>query len=362
MARLTVPAQDATIAAKARPTGHREEAMTPRGRCPPRRALLAASAAAAALAAPRILRAAAFPGGDIRIVSGAPPGGTSDIFSRLLAEKLAPIFRQRVLVENRAGAGGLVGAVAVNTLPADGHNVFVTSMGVQAVMAQMPGQVMPLDVDRDLTLISNGIGIPNTLVVHPQAAFRAVPELIAHAKANPGKLTYASAGSGGSQHLAAEMFKVLTDTSILGIPYRGGAPATLAVVAREVDMFFGNLPDVFGQVRQGAVRPLAVGSRQPAPQLPEVPSMSRFVPDFELVNWFGLAGPRGMERAALARWTEALLQVREDADYRRRMFENGMEVKLGTPEELAAQVERDKRVWGDIIRRAGLRAEVAQGG
>jgi tripartite-type tricarboxylate transporter receptor subunit TctC len=296
------------------------------------------------------------------MVSGAPPGGTSDIFSRLLAEKLAPIFRQRVLVENRAGAGGLVGAVAVNTLPADGHNVFVTSMGVQAVMAQMPGQVMPLDVDRDLTLISNGIGIPNTLVVHPQAAFRAVPELIAHAKANPGKLTYASAGSGGSQHLAAEMFKVLTDTSILGIPYRGGAPATLAVVAREVDMFFGNLPDVFGQVRQGAVRPLAVGSRQPAPQLPEVPSMSRFVPDFELVNWFGLAGPRGMERAALARWTEALLQVREDADYRRRMFENGMEVKLGTPEELAAQVERDKRVWGDIIRRAGLRAEVAQGG
>ncbi len=330
---------------------------------PRRRTLLAAAPMLALAAAPhRPTLASAFPAGDVRIVSGAPPGGTSDIFARLLAEKLQPLFRQRVVVENRAGAGGLVGAVAVSTMPADGHAVFITSMGVQAVMAQMPGQVMPLDVDRDLTLISNGVGIPNTLVAHPQAAFRTVPELIQHAKANPGKLTYASAGSGGSQHLAAEMFKVLTGTSILGIPYRGGAPATLAVIAREVDMFFGNLPDVLGQVRQGAVRALAVGGPQPAPVLPEVPPMSRFVPGFEVVNWFGLAGPRDMDRAALARWTEALLAVREDADYRRRMAENGMEVRLGTPEELKALIERDRRVWGELIRRAGLRAEVAQGG
>jgi tripartite-type tricarboxylate transporter receptor subunit TctC len=314
---------------------------------------------AAALAAPALARAAAFPSGDVRIVSGAPPGGTSDIFSRLLAEKLSPIFRQRVLVENRAGAGGLVGAVAVNNLPSDGHNLFVTSMGVQAVMAQMPGQVMPLDPDRDLTPVSNGIGIPNLLIVHPDAPFRTVPDLIAHAKANPGKLTYASAGSGGSQHLAAEMFKVLTGTEILGIPYRGGAPATLAVIAREVDMFFGNLPDVFGQVRQRAVRPLAVGSLEAAPVLPEVASMSRFVPGFEVVNWFGLAGPRDMDRSALARWTEALLTVRDDPDYRRQMRENGMEVRLGAPEELKAQIEKDKRVWGDLIRRAGLKAEAA---
>jgi tripartite-type tricarboxylate transporter receptor subunit TctC len=153
---------------------------------------------------------------------------------------------------------------------------------------------------------------------------------------------------------------VLTGTNILGIPYRGGAPATLAVIAREVDMFFGNLPDSFGQVRQGAVRPLAVGSTEPAPQLPEVPPMARFVPGFELVNWFGLAGPRGMDPAAMQRWTAALLQVREDAEYRRRMFDNGMQVRLGTPEELSAQIAKDKRSWGELIRRAGLRAEVAQ--
>lgn len=323
-----------------------------------RRTLLAA--APLALAAPGIGRAAPFPSGDIRIVSGAPPGGTSDIFGRLLAEKLQPIFRQRVVVENRAGAGGLVGAVAVNTMPSDGHAVFITSMGVQAVMAQMPGQVMPLDVDRDLTPLSNGVGIPNLLIASPNAAFRDVPQLIAQARENPGKLTYASAGSGGSQHLAAELFKVLTGTNILGIPYRGGAPATLAVIAREVDMFFGNLPDSFGQVKQGAVRALAVGSPQPAPQLPEVPPMARFVPGFELVNWFGLAGPREMDPAAVARWTAALLQVREDADYRRRMFDNGMQVLLGTPAELSAQIARDKVTWGDLIRRAGLKAEVAQ--
>jgi tripartite-type tricarboxylate transporter receptor subunit TctC len=324
-----------------------------------RRTLLAATGPMA-LAAPRTLRAAAFPSGDVRIVSGAPPGGTSDIFARILAEKLQPIFRQRVVIENRAGAGGLVGAVAVQTMPNDGHAVFVTSMGVQAVMAQMPGQVMPLDVDRDLTPLSNGIGIPNMLIVHPQARFRTVPELIAEARENPGKLTYASAGSGGSQHLAAEMFKVLTGTNILGIPYRGGAPATLAVIAREVDMFFGNLPDSFGQVRQGAVRAIAVGSPEPAPQLPDVPPLARFVPGFEMVNWFGLAGPRDMDRAAVARWTAALLQVRDDPDYRRRMFDNGMQVRLGTPEELSAQIAKDKVTWGELIRRAGLRAEVAQ--
>lgn len=323
-----------------------------------RRGLLAA--APLVLAAPRPARAAAFPSGDIRIVSGAPPGGTSDIFGRLLAEKLQPIFRQRVVVENRGGAGGLVGAVAVNGMSNDGHAVFITSMGVQAVMAQMPGQVMPLDVDRDLTPLSNGVGIPNMLIASPNAAFRDVPQLIAQARENPGKLTYASAGSGGSQHLAAELFKVLTGTDILGIPYRGGAPATLAVIAREVDMFFGNLPDSFGQVKQGAVRALAVGSPEPAPQLPDVPPMRRFVPGFEMVNWFGLAGPRDMDRTAVTRWTAALLQVREDADYRRRMFDNGMQVLLGTPAELSAQIAKDKVTWGELIRRAGLKAEVAQ--
>jgi tripartite-type tricarboxylate transporter receptor subunit TctC len=184
-----------------------------------------------------------------------------------------------------------------------------------------------------------------------------VPELIAQARENPGKLTYASAGSGGSQHLAAELFKVLTGTNILGVPYRGGSPATLAVIAREVDLFFGNLPDSFGQVRQGAVRAMAVGSPEPAPQLPEVPPMVRFVPGFEMVNWFGLAGPRDMDPAAVARWTTALLQVREDADYHRRMFENGMQIRLGTPAELVAQIARDKQVWGALVRQAGLRAE-----
>jgi tripartite-type tricarboxylate transporter receptor subunit TctC len=311
------------------------------------------------LAMPNLARAAAFPSGDIRIISGAPPGGTSDTFSRILADKLQPIFRQRVQVENRGGAGGLVGAVAVNTMARDGHAIFVTSMGVQAVMAQMPGQVMPLDPDRDLTPVSNGVGIPNLLISSPDASFRSVPELIAQARENPGKLTYASAGSGGSQHLAAELFKVLTGTNILGIPYRGGAPATLAVIAREVDLFFGNLPDSFGQVRQGAVRAMAVGSRAPAPQLPDVPPMARFVPGFEMVNWFGLAGPGDMDRAALARWTAALLQVRDDADYRRRMFDNGMQVLLGTPAELAAQIAKDKQIWGELILRAGLKAEGA---
>jgi tripartite-type tricarboxylate transporter receptor subunit TctC len=320
-----------------------------------RRTLLAS--VPAALAAPAIGHANTFPSNDIRIISGAPPGGTSDLFCRLLAEKLQPHFRQRIIVENRGGAGGLVGAVAVASLAPDGHNVFATSMGVQAVMGQLPGQAMPIDPDRDLTPLSNGCGIPNMLIGSFRSPFATVPELIAHARANPGKLTYASAGSGGSQHLAAELFKMMTGTDILGITYRGGSPAVLAVVAGEVDLYFGNLPEVSGQVRQGGVRPMAIGSLEPSPLVPTAPVMASFVPGYEVVNWFGLAGPGNMDRTAMARWTEALLAIRDDPDFRRRMAENGMDVLLGTPEALRERIASDKRLWGDLIRTAGLRSE-----
>ncbi|MBX9700034.1 MAG: tripartite tricarboxylate transporter substrate binding protein, partial [Acetobacteraceae bacterium] len=205
------------------------------------RRLLLLAAALVALALPA--RAQDFPARDIRFVCGFAPGGTCDLLSRFMAEHLAPIFGQRVVVENRTGASGNIAADLVAKSPPDGHTVLLATMALYTVMPQMPGMNLPFDVDRDLTPISNLANITNVLVVAPQGGqlgpIRSVPQLIELARARPGGLTYASAGNGGSQHLAAEMFKRMAGVDLLHVPYRGGAPAIVDITAGRTDLMFG---------------------------------------------------------------------------------------------------------------------------
>jgi tripartite-type tricarboxylate transporter receptor subunit TctC len=302
-------------------------------------------------------RAQEFPSKDIRFLCGFAPGGTCDLLSRILAEHLSPVLGQRVVVENRTGASGNIAADAVAKSPPDGHTVLLATMALYTVMPQMPGMRLPFDVDRDLTPISNVANIYNVLVVSPQGPIQSVQQLIDLAHANPGKLTYASAGNGGSQHLAAEYFKRLAGVDLLHVAYRGGAPAIVDIAAGRTDMMFGNLPEFLGQIRDGGLRAIAFGAPRPSPLMPQVPLISATVPGFTVRNWFGVAGPGGMPKPVLDRWLAALQRVNADPVFQRRLAENGMESLIGDPDSFRSTIQEDRRRWGEVIRAANIRAD-----
>lgn len=295
-------------------------------------------------------RAQEFPTRDIRFLCGFAPGGTCDLLTRILSEHLGQIFRVNVVPENRTGASGLIAADLVAKAPPDGHTVLLSTMALHTVMPQMPGMTLPFDVDRDLTPIANVANIYNILVATPNGPFRTVPELIAHAKANPGRLTYASAGNGGSQHLAAELFQRMAGIQLLHVPYRGGAPAIIDITAGRTDMMLGNLPELLGQIRDGGLRAVAFGAPRPSPLLPEVPLISTTLPGFAVSNWFGVSGPGNLPRPVLDRWAAALRQVARDPAFQRRMTESGMEIIIDDPDSFRATIAADRRRWGQVIK------------
>ncbi len=322
-----------------------------------RRTLIAAAAALLALAAGPAARAQEFPSRDIRFVCGFAPGGTCDLLSRFMAEHLAPILGQRVVVENRTGASGNIAADLVAKSPPDGHTVLLATMALYTVMPQMPGMNLPFDVDRDLTPISNLANITNVLVVAPQSSIRNVAQLIEQARAKPGGLSYASAGNGGSQHLAAEMFKRMAQVDLLHVPYRGGAPAIVDIAAGRTDMMFGNLPEFLGQIRGGGLRVIAYGAPQASPLFPDLPPVSAAVPGFEVPNWFGVAGPGNLPKPVLDRWVAAVRQVNADPVFQQRLRDNGMTSLIQGPEAFRADIQRERQRWGEVIRGANIRAD-----
>jgi tripartite-type tricarboxylate transporter receptor subunit TctC len=319
------------------------------------RRLLLAAIAAIAVAAPA--RAQDFPSRDIRLLCGFAPGGTCDLLSRILAEKLTPILGHNVVVENRTGASGMIAADTVAKSPPDGHTVYLATMAIHAILPEMPGLRMPFDVVNDLTPIANVANVYNILIASPQAPFRTIPELIAYGRANPGRLTYASAGNGTSQHLSGELFKTLAGIDMLHVPYRGGAPALIDIAAGRTDMMFGNMPEFLGQIRGNAVRAIAFGAPSVSPLFPDLPLISRDLPGFTIRNWFGVAGAPRLPPAVLAKWNAALRQVAANTEFQRRMAENGMEIIVGSPEEFRATIEADRKTWGEVIRAAAIKAD-----
>jgi len=320
-----------------------------------RRALIAATLLL--LAAVPAARAQDFPSRDIRFVCGFAPGGTCDLLSRFMAEHLAPILGQRVVVENRTGASGNIAADLVAKSPPDGHTVLLATMALYTVMPQMPGMNLPFDTDRDLTPISNLANITNVLVVAPQSTIRSVAQLIEQARARPGGLSYASAGNGGSQHLAAEMFKRMAGVDLLHVPYRGGAPAIVDIAAGRTDMMFGNLPEFLGQIRGGGLRVIAYGAPTPSPLFPDLPAINATVPGFEVPNWFGVAGPGNLPKPILDRWVAAVRQVNADPLFQQRLRDNGMTSLIGGPDAFRADILRERQRWGEVIRAANIRAD-----
>ena len=314
---------------------------------------------ASLLAAP-LLRAAradeAFPTRPVRLICGYLPGATTDIICRILAERLGSVFRQNVVVENRTGASGLIGAeIAARSVP-DGYTVFQNSLAMHGIMPQLPGQSMTIDTNRDLLPLANTAGVYNTLVVSARSVIHNVADLIETAKRRPAELVFGSAGIGTTHHLAGELFMKLAGVEMLHVPYRGGPAAILDIIGGRCDMMFGNLPELTGYIRDGTLRALAFGSTRASPLFPEVPLMSATLPGFTFTNWFGLAGPTGMRPEVIEGWGKALLRVAQDPELERRFTENGIENLIGTREAFQETIRHDTKRWGELIRTSGIRA------
>jgi tripartite-type tricarboxylate transporter receptor subunit TctC len=295
--------------------------------------------------------------GDVRFLCGFPPGGTADLLCRILAEAAKPEIGQNVIVETKTGASGFIANETLANAAPDGRTVGLAAMAALCVAPVMPGQKLPINVDTDLTPIANIVGVYNILVFGKHVPFRTVPELIEQAKKNPGKISYASAGNGTSQHLAGELFKKMAGVNLLHVPYRGGAPAIQDIVAGNCDIMFGNMPEFLGQIGGGNLIPIAYGSPRQSPMFPNLPLISQYLPGYSVVNWFAVFGPRGLPADLTELWNKTLRAAVAKPDVQKRFLDNGMDTIIGSPAELKATIAADRKKWAEVIQEAGIRAD-----
>lgn len=306
-----------------------------------RRHLLQAAAALVAL--PGVASAQSFPTKPIKLVVPFPPGGLIDNMARLIGVRLAQELGQAVVMENKPGAGGNLGAAEVARSSPDGYTLLMASPpltispALYAVMPYKPEQIIPVGL----------IGrVPNVLLVNPKSGINTVAELLAKARRMPGQLNYASNGNGTSLHLSAELLKSSTGTFITHIPYRGAAQAVTGLIAGEVDMMFENLPSVIGQIQGGSVKALAVTTRRRSTTIASIPTLAESgLPDFDVSAWYGLAAPAGTPVAVVARLEQALEKVARDADIVRSMESRGADVGFLNAQLMAAFMAVDAAKW-----------------
>jgi tripartite-type tricarboxylate transporter receptor subunit TctC len=318
-----------------------------------RRALLAL--APAALAAPALAQGN-WPTGPIRFVGLFPPGGGTDILSRLWCQTMNEITGQQFVVENRAGSAGNIGTEVIARAVPDGNTIGLASVAPLAIGPTLYSR-LPFNVNRDFSYVSGLWQLPNLLVVNNDVPATSVPELIALLRANPGKYAYASSGSGTTVHISGEMFKTMAGVDMLHVPYRGAAPAHVDIQGGRVHMIFDNIPQGLALHRAGKVRALAVTGAQRSPVAPELPTMAEFLPGFEINSWGGVMGPAGIPAPIVARLNALTKQALENDTLKRRFLENGATPWWTTPEGLATYRAENEAALAPIIRASGARVD-----
>jgi tripartite-type tricarboxylate transporter receptor subunit TctC len=291
----------------------------------------------------------------VRIVVAFPPGGAADIVARLIAERLSTAWGAPVVVENRGGAGGNIAGAEVARAEPDGHTLLITSQSV--AVDRFLFERMPFDARTDLAPVGKAIDVPNVLVVPAAAAERRVADVIARARANPGRLTFGSAGAGTSIHLAGELFQHMARVQLVHVPYRGAAPAMQDLIAGRLDMMFDTLTVSAGQIRQGTIRALGVTTAQRSPALPEVPPIADTLLGYALSSWFAFLAPGRTPEAVLARQSRDIAAALREPAVAARLAELGAQVVGSTPEELRAAMQAEAALWEPIIRAANIRVE-----
>jgi tripartite-type tricarboxylate transporter receptor subunit TctC len=297
-----------------------------------------------------------YPAKPVRIIVPLAPGGLGDQLTRVVAQKLAPVTKQPVIVENRTGGGGIIGADAAAKAAPDGYTLFTGLHNTHAILPHL--QKLPYDPVKDFQPIILMSTVPNVLVVHPSLPAKSVKELVALARARRGDLTYASQGVGSSGHIAAELFKMTAKVDIVHVPYKGAAPAVQDLIGGHVMMMFDITVFALPNMRSGKVRALAVATRERIAVAPELPTMVEAgLPEVEGGAWFALFAPARTPRPVIDWWNRETSRVFAEPESRDRFVSQGAALPLGTPEALGAFIAADTQRWGRVIRAAGIKIE-----
>jgi tripartite-type tricarboxylate transporter receptor subunit TctC len=294
---------------------------------------------------PAVTFAQAYPSKPIRLIVPFPAGGGVDFIGRIMAKGLSERLKQQVVVENRAGANAIVGLELLKNSPPDGYTIAAYSK-------------LAYDTMRDFTHIANMVNFPLLLVSHPSLPVKNVKELVALAKARPGEITYSHPGAGNSGHLAGELFNSMAKAKILAIPYKGTAPAVVAVLSGEAQLTYSSIPTILPHVRAGKVRALGVGNAQRIPSLPDFPTIAEAgLPGYEAYAWGGMIGPANMPKDIVARLNREIVQVLKQKDVSDRMLAEGTVPTPSTSEEFTAYIRTELKKWGEVVKMANIKAE-----
>jgi tripartite-type tricarboxylate transporter receptor subunit TctC len=302
--------------------------------------------------------AQAYPVKPVRMVVPFPPGGPADIIGRVLAQKLSEPLGQQVIVDNRAGASGNIGAEAVAKAPGDGYTILMGALTSHSINYTLERKILRYDLERDLTPITIVAVVPYMLVIHPSVPAQSMQELIAYAKKMPGHLTYGSGGAGSPQRLAAEMFKLRTGIDMLHVPYKGASPVIVDLVGGQILAAFESVPVALPHIKAGKLRPLAVTTAQRVPMLPDVPTMAEAgLPTFEVISMFGLLAPSGTPRPVIDRLNGELSKILRLPDVKEKLQLQGAFATSTTPEEAARRIHSEIAMWAKVIDEARIVAD-----
>jgi tripartite-type tricarboxylate transporter receptor subunit TctC len=322
----------------------------------PRRNFLHLAAGAAALpSVSRIARAQAYPTRPVRIIVGFAAGGPADIVARLIAQWLSERLGQQFLVENRTGAASNIAAEAVVRSPPDGYTLlFVTA--ANAINTTLY-EKLSFNLSRDIVPVASLIRAPSVLEVNPSVPAKTVPEFIAYAKANPGKLTMASSGAGTPSHVFGELFKFMTGVNLVHVPYRGAALAVTDLLAGQVQVFFDPVPNSFGYIRAGKLRPLAITSATRSEAFPDVPTVSEFVPGYEASFWFGVGAPKATPAEIVEKLNTEINAGLADPKIKARLADLGGTPFVGSPADFGKFIVDETEKWGKVVNFVGIKAD-----
>jgi tripartite-type tricarboxylate transporter receptor subunit TctC len=320
------------------------------------KALVLAGALAAVVCAPAAMAQSGYPGKQIRWIVPWPPGGGADVLSRMLSPKLSEALKQQIIIDNRGGAAGNIGAELAAKSPPDGYTIVFAYSGTHAINPSIYRR-MPFK-ESDFAPIIWLASVPQVLVVHPSLPVKNVKELIALAKRRPGELTYGSSGNGAFNHLTGALFASMAKVNIVHVPYKGGGPAAVALLSGEISMILGEPASIVGFVKTGRVRALAVTGEKRAPGMPELPTMAEAgVPGYSATSWNGMLAPAGTPAPIVKRLNDEFNRIIAEPDIKQRMLDNGYEPVGGSPQQFGAHIHAEIAKWAPVVKATGVRVD-----